>query len=172
MRGVPAKFIAVVAAALAVSGTGIAAASVSPSASASHRGTERFTFMLSSATGVGSVIATGLFTDGGTMNIFSEGPSGEMKLGAGTIRLSTAPSRASFRSKTNFATCLTTWSERGSYKLSGGTGRYAGIRGSGRFTITDRIVQRHKQGGGCGFSRSPLAVQAIFTLTGSATLHG
>jgi hypothetical protein len=125
--------------------------------------------LTSTTTGVASVIATGLFTDGGTINTFYGGRTGKMKLGAGTIRLTTSGHGTS--SKTNFATCLTTVSARGSYKLIGGTGRYAGIRGSGPATVIDRVVSRHKHGGGCMTSRPPRAVQAIFTLSGSATLR-
>ena len=91
-----------------------------------------------------------------------------MKLGAGTIRVTP---NGHPRSKTNLATCLTTVSERGTYKLSRGTGRYAGIRGSGHFTAIDRVVSHHKRNGGCVTNRPPLAVQAIFALSGSATLR-
>jgi len=171
MRRAPAKLIPFVLAAITVSGTGIAAASAQPSAPASRHGTEHFTFMFAStSTDVGSIIATGPFTDGGTINISSRGPTAEMKLGAGTIRLTgTSPRGPS--SKTNRATCLTTVSERGTYKLSRGTGRYAGIRGTGRFTATDRIVSHHRRNGGCATYRSPLAEQTILTLAGSVTLR-
>lgn len=171
MRRAPAKLIAIVLAVLIASGTGIAAASGQPSAAASHHGTEHFTLILTSTrTDVGSVIATGLFTDGGTINLFSKGPSVEVKLGAGTIRL-TPISHSGPSSKTNPATCLTTTSERGTYRLSHGTGRYAGIHGSGRFTAIDRELSHHKRGGGCATNRSPLAVQAILTFSGAATLQ-
>lgn len=169
MRRAPAKLIAIVVAVLTASGTGIAAASAQPSAPASHRATEHFTFMLTSKTGVGSIIATGLFTDGGTMNLFTQGPSAEMKLGGGTIRLTTR--KISHQSsKIDQATCLGNLSERGTYKLSHGTGRFAGIHGSGQFTVTDRVVQHHKRNGGCATNRDPLAIQAIITLSGPATL--
>lgn len=164
----PAKLIAVALAAVAVSGTGIAAATAQRPASGSHRSTEKFTWMLSSTTGVASVIATGKFVDGGTINPYAGGPYLTMKLGAGTIRLTSTTTRLYI--KTNRATCLTTHSEHGSYKLIGGTGKYAGIRGSGRFTFTVRFVSHHKHGGGCATSRHPLAIQGIFTYSGSATL--
>jgi hypothetical protein len=170
MRRAPAKLLAIVLAAITLSGIGIAAASAQPSAPASHHGTEHFTFMLTSTPGVGSVIATGMFTDGGTMNLFSGGPSAEMKLGAGTIKV-TPSSRRGPTSKTNDATCLTTTSERGTYRLSHGTGRFAGIHGSGRFTAIDHVVSHHKRGGGCVSNRPPLAFQAIITLSGPVTLR-
>jgi len=176
MRRAPAKLVAIVLAAVAVSGTGIAVASAQPSAPASHRGAEHFTLMFTSTrTGDGSIsasiIASGLFTDGGTINLPSVGHSAEMKLGAGTIRLTTTaggggPGR-------NRATCLTTLSGHGTYKLSRGTGKYVGIRGTGRFTATDRSVARRKHNGSCAFNRTPLAVEGIANFSGSATLrHG
>jgi hypothetical protein len=168
MRRAPAQLTALVLAAITVTATSIAAASAQPSASASHRGTEHFTFMLTSRTGAGSAIATGLFTDGGTMKLFGEGPSAEMKLGAGTIRFTPHGHPSS---RPTLATCLTTISERGTYKLSHGTGRYAGIRGSGHFTATDHALSHHNHNGGCTTDRPPLALQVIITFSGSATLR-
>jgi hypothetical protein len=56
------------------------AASAESSAPASRHGTERFTLIITSTTtGIGNVIATGVFTDGGTMNLFSGRRSVEMK---------------------------------------------------------------------------------------------
>jgi hypothetical protein len=170
MRRAPAKLIAIILAVIAASGIGIVAASAQPSAPASHHGTEHVTFMLTSSTGVGSIIATGLFTDGGTMGLFSTGPSAEMKLGGGTIWI-TPTGRPGFSSKTDLATCLRTLSEHGTYKLSHGTGRFAGIHGSGHFTATDRTVSHHKRNGGCVTNHHPLAIQAIITFSGPATLR-
>ncbi len=171
MRRAPAKLIAIIVAVIAASGTGIAAASAQAPAAASRHGAEHFTIILTSTrSGVTSVIATGLFTDGGTLNLFSRGPSAEMKLGNGTIRLTPGSHRGP-SSKTNPATCLTTTTERGTYKLSHGTGRYTGIRGSGHFAIIDRVLSHHKRGGACVTTRPPIAVQAILTFSGSATLR-
>lgn len=170
MRRAPAKLIAIILAVIAASGMGIAAAAAEPSVPASPGSTEHFTFMLTSTTGVGSIIATGQFTDGGTMNLFSAGPSSEAKLGGGTIRI-TPSGRPAFSSKTDLATCLRSLSEHGTYRLSHGTGRFAGIRGSGHFTATDRVVSHHKRNGGCVSNRHPLAIQAIITFSGPATLR-
>jgi len=172
MRRAHAKLIAIILAVVATTATGIAAASAQTSAPVSHRGSEHFTIILTSTrSGVTSVIATGLFTDGGTMNLFSGGPSAEMKLGAGTIRLTPKSPRPP-RSKTDPGTCLTTTSEHGTYRLSHGTGRYAGIRGSGHFSVTDRAISHRKPNGACVTTRAPIAVQVIFSLSGSATLGG
>ena len=67
--------IAIVLAALTVSGAAVARASAQRSASASHRGTEHLTCIFTATrTGEGSLIAAGLFTDGGAINIFSGRP--------------------------------------------------------------------------------------------------
>jgi hypothetical protein len=170
MRRTRTRLAATVLTALTLSGTGIAAASAQLSPAAIHRRAEHFTFILTSTNaGEASVIATGLFTDGGTINIFTNGPSAAMKLGAGTIRLTTTSK--GLESKTNPVTCLTTVTGRGTYNLGHGTGKYIGIRGSGHYTVLDHVVSRREPGGGCVTTRSPLAVQAIFTFSGWATLH-
>jgi hypothetical protein len=112
MRRAPAKLIAIVLAALTVSGSGIAAASAKPSAaSVAHHGTEHFTLMDTlTRSGAATIIATGLFTDGGTISIGQPGRSGEMKLGRGTIRLTS--NNGSGITKVNMATCLTTQTGR------------------------------------------------------------
>jgi hypothetical protein len=171
MRRAPAKLIAIVLAALTVSGSGIAAASAKPSAaSVAHHGTEHFTLMDTlTRSGAASIIATGLFTDGGTINIGQSGRSGEMKLGRGTIRLTS--NNGGGITKVNMATCLTTQTGSGTYKLIHGAGKYAGIRGSGRFTTTVRRVSPRKHNGSCAFNRPALAVQGLVSLSGSATLR-
>jgi hypothetical protein len=170
MRRAPARFAATVLTTLALSSAGIAAASAQLSPAATHRRAEHFTFVFTSTSpGEASVIATGLFTDGGTINIFTNGPSAAMKLGAGTIRLTAASQGV--ESKTNPVTCLTTVTGRGTYNLGHGTGKYVGIRGSGHYTVLDHVVSRREPGGGCVTTRSPLAVQAIFNFSGWATLH-
>jgi hypothetical protein len=172
MRRAHAKLIAIILAVVATTATGIAAASAQTSVPVSHRGAEHFTIILTSTrSGVTSVIATGLFTDGGTMNLFSRGPSAELKLSRGNIRL-TPRSPGGPKSKTTPGTCLRTTSERGTYKLSHGTGKYAGIRGSGHFSVTDREISHRKRNGGCVTTRAPIAVQVILSLSGSATLRG
>jgi hypothetical protein len=125
--------------------------------------------MVTSTSGIASVIATGLFTDGGTVNVFSAAPSAELKLEAGTIRLDPT-SHVGPSSRTSPGTCLTTVTERGTCKLSRGTGRYAGIRASGRFSVIDHVISRRRPDGSCVTSRPQLAVQAVFTFSGPASL--
>lgn len=150
-----------------VGGASVAVASGTTAHSSRH-GAERIVIVgTSTRSGPFSVIATGFFTDGGTVNIFSANPA--IKLGAGTIRLATKAGPAKFRF--NRTTCLATIAGRGTYRISHGTGKYARLSGSGRFSTIGRDVFPHKSNGTCASSH-PLAFQAIVTLTGSVSQRG
>lgn len=69
----------------------------------------------------------------------------------------------------NPKTCLVTVTERARYTLSGGTGKYAGIRGHGTARISILgIAARSK--GGCSLTMPPVAFQQILTASGPAEL--
>jgi hypothetical protein len=145
MLRAPAKVIAAAVTAAAIGGVTITAASAHVSTWAARHGREHFTVMAALArTGDAnidaSIIGTGLFTDGGTIDI-----------------------------KQVTSTCLTTQTGSGTYKLSHGTGKYAGISGSGHFTTTVHFVSARNRDGGCSPNRE-LAYQAVATLTGTAAL--
>lgn len=165
MFRIAAAVVTALVAAATVGSANVTAAS-GASAYSNRHGAERLVFMgPSTKSGLFSVIATGFFTDGGTVNIFS--PKPEIRLGAGTLRFTenVTPGKV----KLNHATCLLTIAARGTYRLSHGTGKYARLRGSGRFTTTGRLVYPRKANGSCASSRRPLAFQGIITLTGSVT---
>jgi hypothetical protein len=173
MLRAPAKVIAAAVTAAAIGGTTITAASAHVSISASRHGREHFTLMAALARTAdasieASIIGTGLFTDGGTIDISKRARSAEMKLGRGTIRLTTTGGSGSV-SNVKPSTCLTTQTASGTYKLSQGTGKYAGISGSGHFTTTVHFVLARYRDGSCSLNRE-LAYQAVVTLTGTATL--
>jgi hypothetical protein len=174
MLRAPAKVIAVAVTAAAIVGATITAASARVPVPASPHGREHFTLMASLARTAdasidASIIGTGLFTDGGTIDIGKNAHSAEMKLGRGTIRLTTTHGRGS-APNVNSSTCLTTQTASGTYKLSHGTGKYAGISGSGHFTTTVRFVSARNRDGSCSPNRE-LAYQAVVTMTGTATLR-
>lgn len=159
-----AAVLTVLVAAATAGGANAAAASGAP-AHASRHGAERLVFVgTSTKPGLFSVIATGLFTDGGTINIFS--PEPDLRLGSGTFKFHDKDGPG--KSELNRATCLRTITGRGTYRLSHGTGKYAGFTGSGRFTTIGRAVYPRKANGTCASSH-PLAFQGITTLTGTVT---
>lgn len=174
MLRVPAKVFAAAVTAAAVGGATIAAASAHMSISAARHGREHFTLMAAlprraDASIDASIIGTGLFTDGGTIEITKRASSAVMKLGRGTIRLTTTGGSGGVFTA-NPSTCLTTKTARGTYKLSRGTGKYAGISGSGHFTTTVHFVSARSPNGSCSPNRE-LAYQAVLTLTGTTTLR-
>jgi hypothetical protein len=63
--------------------------------------------------------------------------------------------------------CAGTERQRGTYKISRGTGKYAGISGHGRFRLRVLIVARHTSHGCSG---KPVAVQVIIRGHGPVTL--
>jgi hypothetical protein len=173
MLRAPAKVIAAVVTATAIGSVTITAASAHMSTSAARHGREHFTLMAAvprtaDASVNASIIGTGLFTDGGTIDITKRARSAEMNLGRGTIRLTTTGGSGGVF-KANPSTCLTTQTATGTYKLSHGTGKYAGISGSGHFTTSVHFVSARNRDGSCSPNRE-LAYQAVVTMTGTATL--
>lgn len=108
--------------------------------------------------------ATGLFTDGGTINIFSA----QARRQAGSWHAEAPRYRRAGAIRLNRANCLLTITGRSTYRLSHATGRYAGMSGSGRFTTIGRAVYPRKANRTCA-SAHPLAFQGTITLTGSIT---
>jgi hypothetical protein len=144
----------------------IAALAITVTATASTTTkTEKLSFIdTSNSSQVYSVIATGAFTDGGSILI----KSGSMPLSRGTIHSSShfnGPPQAT----TNNKTCLMTTHATGTYKLSSGTGAYQGINGSGNFTYSARQVYP-RVAGKCSFSKTPVGSQQIITGSGPVSL--
>ncbi len=69
------------------------------------------------------------------------------------------PSRQHFSK----VTCSGTFYQRGVYRLSRGRGRYAGIRGHGRYVLHGLFVTRHTAHG-CG--HKPIAVHTVIDAAG------
>jgi hypothetical protein len=113
--------------------TVVAATAVITAASASGQstsGTEHFSFVNTSTTSnTYSAIATGAFTAGGTANL----PTGHgtLKFSAGTITVTDKGGKA--KVKTSLKKCIQSTTQSGTYTITGGTGAYAGITGSGKF---------------------------------------
>ena len=70
----------------------------------------------------------------------------------------------------NTATCLLTATLNISYKISRGTGKYAGITGSGHATISDLEITARDSHGACSLSKTLLAQQVFVSGQGPVTL--
>jgi len=138
-------------------------AGASPARSAVS-GTEHFQLMSTSATSnTASVIATGVFTAGGVAR--SGTPAGTFVFPAGSFKV--AHSKGTGTQTFNRKTCLLTVNLKGTYKIFGGTGRYAGISGSGKFQLSSLVVTA-RAAGKC--TMRPLAFQQIGKFSGPVSL--
>jgi hypothetical protein len=150
----------VAAAALAV--TGISAASAASAAS----GAEHMQAITTSTTSsTASVIAYGVFTEAGTVNLSSSKVS-KFVFSNGTITVTHKKTGGSqhFNSKT----CLAMISETGTYKMTGGTGSYAGIKGSGTYALSVLFLGP-KVSGKCSTTKKPLAQHEILATSGTVS---
>src|SRR5690348_4741742 len=166
LRGKILGGISVAAVAGAIAATGLTAASASQAAGSS--GTEFFQLITTNPANnaPSSIIARGVFTAGGVDHPGSKVdtvvfPNGTFKIthsnGTGTPRF-------------NPRTCLGTIVLNGTYRLSGGTGAYAGIRGHGIYRLNIMIVSARNAAGKCSQKLPPTAFQQIIKAQGPVSL--
>lgn len=150
----------VAAGAIAVSGVAAAAAHTNAS------GTEQFQLMSTSATSsTSSIIARGVFTAGGVDHAGNKVDTAVFPGGSFKIAHSKGTGTQSFNPKT----CLMTVNQHGTYTLSGGTGKYAGISGSGKYQVSILAVMA-RSGGTCSKTKPPVAFQQIIKASGPVKL--
>jgi hypothetical protein len=142
-----------------------ARAAVRPSVS----GTEHFQLMTTSATSnKGHVIAYGLFT-GPAVDIMGN-TTDTFKFSGGSFRIKHSPGRGP--QHFNPRSCLLTINEHGTYTLSNGTGKYAGISGHGKYRFSILALAARRANGTCNMSQSkaPVAFQQIISASGPVRL--
>jgi len=128
-------------------------------------GIEHFQLVTTSATATTQpVIATGVFTAGGVDHQGSKTdtfvfPGGSFKV---------AHSQGTGTQNLNPKTCLVTVRVHGTYTLSGGTGKYAGIRGHGIYHLSILGIAA-RSGGKCTTHKPPVAWQQIIQASGPVT---
>jgi len=150
-------------AAAVIGGAGIAMAGTHSAAS----GTENFQMMTTSATSpTASVIASGVFTAPG---VDHEGAHNTATFtfpnGTVTLKHSRGTGTQSFDPKT----CLLTINQHGTYNVTGGTGSYAGITGSGKYQLSILGIGA-KSGGKCSKTKPPVAFHQVINASGPVTL--
>jgi hypothetical protein len=150
-----------------VAGTGLTAVSASQVGAAARSGFEHFQIMTTSeTTSKQSIIATGLFTAGGVDHsgarvdtaVFSDG----------TFKIAHSPGIGTPRF--NPKTCLGVIALNGTYRLSHGTGAYAGIRGHGIYRVNLTMVAARNSAGKCSDRLPPVAFQVIIRAQGPVSL--
>jgi hypothetical protein len=70
----------------------------------------------------------------------------------------------------NAKACFYIFSEKGTYKLSGGTGKYKGISGSGTFTGTGLGFGPKTKSGACNENANPIDFQMVIDGTGAVKI--
>jgi hypothetical protein len=164
MRKMIISAITATAAAAVMGGAGLAAASTHSAVS----GPENLQFMTTSATGNPSVIAHGsVFTAAGVDHENPKTNTGTLVFpnGSVTAKHSAGQGTQSFNRKT----CLLTVNFHGTYQITGGTGAYAGITGSGKYQLHILAIGA-KSGGKCTQSQPPVAFHQVINATGTASL--
>jgi hypothetical protein len=159
MRRTLIAAITTILAAALISGFG----SLGAGASTRSARTEHFQVMSTAATSnKQSLIATGEFTAGGTDIVGRTTDKAVFPGGTFTIKHHSNV----FTANVNSHTCLFTETQRGTYRLGHGTGRYAGISGSGRWVVHILGVFARDSKGRCTHLSAPRTFQAVFTAAG------
>jgi hypothetical protein len=167
-RLLAAASVVVAAGTLAVSG--LAAASASPAAGPSVSGTEHLQIMSTSATSSkSSIIFHGAVFTAGGVSVGRNGPNGTATavLPGGTVKIRhrTVHSKQTINPKT----CLFTLHASGTYRIIGGTGKYAKISGHGKFQVSILIVAARSMGK-CSQKKAPAAFQQVINAQGPTHL--
>jgi len=128
-------------------------------------GIEHFQLVTTSATATTqTVIATGVFTAGGVDHEGSKVDTFVFPGGSFKVAHSQGTGTQNFDPKT----CLNTVRVHGAYKLFGGTGKYAGIRGHGIYHLSILGIGA-RSGGKCTMHKPPVAWQQIIQASGPVT---
>lgn len=161
-RLMAAAGVTVAAGAVVVSGLTVASAAA-PSVAA----TEHFQIMTTSATSNPRVIAHGVFTGAAVDHQHEAINTDTFTFTGGSFKIKHSPGHG--KQSFNPKTCLLTVSEHGTYTLSAGTGRYAGIGGHGTFKLSIlEIAARSK--GRCSMTKKPVAFQSLINAQGPVHL--
>ena len=155
--------------------TGAMALSALPAASAApvHArpaavGTEHFQLMsVTGDTNRSPVIATDLFTSGGRDHVVNNNtdkfvfPNRTI-----TVKHSNGKGPQTF----NRRTCLLRVNQHGTYRITAGTGAYAGITGHGSYRLTILAVGARGSNGKCTQKKPPVAIELEIQAHGPASL--
>jgi hypothetical protein len=152
------KFIAAAASALVLAIVGLTAADAV--AGTRPPAIEHFEAMSTNpVSAVATLIARGPLTIGGTVNLLT----GQAVLPGGQLTL--AHHQVHGRSTFSNLTCLATVTSSGTYRITGGTGRYRHVRGHGDYRLTAYAIVA-KVHGKCASKVVPYAQETLLTAAG------
>ena len=114
-----------------------------------------------------SVIASGVFTAPGTDQENVQAGTSKFTFPNGTVSLKHSPGKGT--QSLNPKTCLATINLHGTYTMTGGTGAYSGVTGSGTYKLSILAIAT-RSGGKCDLNNPPVAWHQVVNATGTATL--
>ena len=162
MRTKLAAAIMAIVAVTIIGGSGLAAAGATPDGTQ----TEHLRIMNTRATSSRlSVIATGAFTAGGY--VIPAAVTDTVVFPGGTFKLRHMVHRVAVGGK--LSACLFTETLRGTFTIGRGTGKYAGLRGSGTFVTSIVFVTAKNRAGHCTHVAAPATYQEIRTASGTVS---
>ncbi len=160
--------LAAAAAAVLATGAGWSAASASPASQAAS-GTEHFYLMTTQPSASKyTVIASGVFTGGGTDS--SGNTVDKVKLPGGTFKISHSGQIHIVVQKVNSKTCLAQFKGTASFTIGSGTGAYKGISGSGKATVAALEIAKRNAKGQCNPNATPVVNEQTITATAHVKL--
>ena len=163
MRKIIASLAGGAAATMLIGGVGLASASARPAGPAVS-GTEHFYLMTTlPSTSRYTIIATGLFTAGGTD--ISGNTTDLVKLPGGTFKIHHGGAIHIVKQQLNRKTCLAVFDATASFTVGNGTGRYHGISGSGKAAINQMLIARRSKGA-CNPNLNPVVNEQTITAKG------
>ncbi|MEP7022674.1 MAG: hypothetical protein ABJB47_02450 [Actinomycetota bacterium] len=129
---------------------------------------EHFQLVTTSASAVTiPVVAYGLFTGRAVAVAGERAITYRFADGSFQVFTSSGTGPSSFDTRT----CLGFISQHGTYRLSHGTGKFAGISGHGKFQADVRYIARRNARGTCSRHSVPTVFQEIFKASGPAQLR-
>jgi hypothetical protein len=155
------KLILTAGTALLLAAAGLAAGLTAASAaSSSHPAIEHWDAMSTNpVSATATLIARGPVTIGGTVNL----ETGRAVLHGGKLTLK--HHQVSGHSSSNPRTCLSTVTSSGTYRITGGTGKYAHVTGHGHYRLTAYAIEA-KVNGKCATTVAPYAQEILLTASG------
>jgi hypothetical protein len=133
--------------------------------SAAVTGTEHFQLMTTSETATTlSIVASGVFTAPGVDHLGKTVDT--LVFPGGSIKVKPT---AQIGTQSLDPTCLSTVSEQGIYSFVGGTGKYKGISGHGKYTVSILEILPKVQGQ-CALNATPRAFQQVTNASGPVKL--
>ena len=131
-------------------------------------GPEHITIIETSFSG-GPVFLRGLVDDAGVDNESPDGTTSRFVLSGGTITAAHESSENGGDFVPNPVTCVARLTDAGSFTVTGGTGEYSDVSGSGTYTGKGTLVFP-RTSAGCDFNADPILTTIVINATGTFRL--